>query len=46
MSGSSPSPAKEEESIGALLGFAKALEDERGACCSIFGFDVNSEDMI
>ena len=44
--GSSPSLEKVEKSSGALLGFACAAGAERGATCSIFGLDVNSEDII
>ncbi len=42
--GSRPRPSKVEESRGALLGFAFVVGAVR-ATCSIFGFEVKSEDM-
>lgn len=48
MRGSSPKPAKEEESFkGALLGLAFALnEDVEADACSILGLDEKREEMI
>ena len=43
--GSSPRPVKVEESSGALLGFVLAAGAARGVGCSIFGFEVNREEM-
>ena len=46
MRGSRPRPENVDESKGALLGFAFAVEAARGSGCSIFGLEVKREDMI
>ena len=47
MRGLSPSPVKVEESVsGALLGLFCTFGTDAVDCCSIFGLEENSEDMI